>query len=115
MKVYEESGSLASEVELWKKILRLQDWDTKVEIVRASSLNEGSQGQCSWVLSRKEAKISLLDPIDYNCKLWPQDHEVTLVHELLHLHFAHVEEASNYDEQAIVAISQALVKLRRGC
>jgi hypothetical protein len=106
----------------WQRTLRLQDWQIKVKIARGNGLDlpEGIQGRCEWVIKRRSAFIRLLDPVDWDktC-LWPQDMEVTLVHELLHLHMAPFDEfkvGTPKDvavEQAIVAISNALVTLKR--
>ncbi len=109
-------------LEYWQRQLRLQDWWIQVKIARGNGLNlpAGVQGRCSWTLQRREAFIRILDPIDWDrdC-VYPQDMEETLVHELLHLHFApfdtfkaegHKDIAS---EQAINAIAHSLVSLKR--
>lgn len=102
----------------WQKVMRLQDWDVKVFIRRASFFSsENVQGECRWVLPSKEATIFLLDPIDYPTDTsWEQDHEQTLVHELAHLHFAPFwdNDDSVTMEQAIDAMAKALVSLKRG-
>lgn len=50
---------------------------------------DGCNGECEWQLKTKIATIRILDPIDYPENLIiEQDMEKTLVHELLHLHFA---------------------------
>lgn len=106
----------------WQKRLRLQDWTVKVRIVRRHELDHADiQGQVTWVLSRREALIKLLDPIDYlpDCVL-PQDLETTLVHELVHLYFAPFDAEDGtlediYQEQAIDGLSKALVELASSC
>ena len=109
-------------LEYWQRQLRLQDWWIQVKIVRGNGLNlpAGVQGRCTWTLPRREAFIQLLDPVDWDrdC-VYPQDMEATLVHELLHLHFAPFdtfkEEGAKdiASEQAINAIAWALVSLDR--
>ncbi len=116
----EEAERLCAE---WKRTLRLEDWDIAVRIARGNGLDlsAGNQGCCSWTLSRREATVKLMAPVDYDkdC-IFPQDMEATLVHELLHLHFAPFaakEDGSPEDvaqEQAIHALSLALVALKRG-
>lgn len=100
----------------WQEILRLQDWDVKVAVCRSRDfvVKEG-QGECSWVLPAKRAVIKLLDPVDYPEVRWEQDHERTLVHELLHLHMVPFKPDSDtlendMMEQAICAISEALIR-----
>ncbi len=106
--------------ELWQRRLRLQDWTVKVQIARKRDLDlTDSEGQIQWVLSRREALIKLMDPIDYSpTAMTPQDLEVSLVHELLHLYFAPFDAEDGTlqqtcPEQAIDALSNALVKLAR--
>jgi hypothetical protein len=107
----------------WQKILRLEDWTIFIEIHRARDLKtENSQAEIEPFLLKRMAKIRILAPIDYEPTCWtPQDMEVSLVHELLHIHlfqlFADRENESRQiaEEQAIEAISRALVGLyRRG-
>ena len=102
----------------WQKRLRLQDWDIFVKTARQVEMQCGGQGECEWVLKRKEATIVLVDPIDYPPELVDQDMEETLVHELLHLHFVILQPKDGTAEdtaleQAIVCIAGALVKLKR--
>ncbi len=104
----------------WQKRLRLQDWTIAVRVVRKRDLDlTDAEGQVQWVLSRREAFIKLMDPIDYSpTAMTPQDLEVSLVHELLHLYFAPFDAEKGTleetcQEQAIDALSNALVKLAR--
>jgi hypothetical protein len=106
----------------WQETLRLQHWDIKLKIARGNGLDlpEGLQGRCEWVLKKRSAFIRLINPMDWDKTiLWPQDMERTLVHELLHLHFAPFDEfpqdSANHvaAEQAIDALSLALVNLKR--
>lgn len=100
----------------WQEILRLQDWDVKTGIFRSRDMTLGGEGECEWNLERKMASIRLMNPIDYpEGAMIPMDMENTLVHELLHLHFAPFfsEDKSIEQEQAINAITDGLVKLSR--
>jgi hypothetical protein len=102
----------------WQKILRLQDWEIHVCIARSRDMPEGMQGCIDMVWPRKEAHISIIDPVDYPPdSWWAQDMERTLVHELLHLHSP---ERENEREDIQVLIEQgvqltacALVDLKR--
>jgi len=99
----------------------LNDWDIKIFIARERDMfNPGTQGGCRWELKNKMAIIKILDPVDYDPDIpWEQDMEKTLVHELLHLHFAPFDkyEADCMEgivmEQAIDAIAKALVETKR--
>ncbi|GIO36211.1 hypothetical protein J41TS12_10720 [Paenibacillus antibioticophila] len=101
----------------WQKILRLQDWIVVLEIKRGRDMPINNVcGSCSWELTQKMAAISILDPIDYPPdSIAPNDMELTLVHELLHLHFCSIEPdgASVAGEQAIESISWGLIALAR--
>jgi hypothetical protein len=105
--------------EYWQGILRLQDWDVKVVIARGREFvtGEGSQGECTWQLPTKQALIKLIDPIDYPTDTkWPYDPEKTLVHELLHLHFAPLglsDDKEIEQEQAIDLIATGFLKVHR--
>lgn len=106
----------------WQKILRLQDWSVRVVVARGNGidLQADTKGNCNWVLKKKAALIKIMDPVDYDPGIrWPQDMEMTLVHELLHLHMATFD---NYDvgshpdvavEQAVDSIASGLVSLYR--
>lgn len=102
----------------WQKILRLQDWDIKIDICRGRNFKTDGQAEVSWTNEKKMAIIHLLDPIDYDNDYFPQDHEISLVHELLHLHMAGfvAEDGTVEDmaqEQVADALSKALVGLKR--
>ncbi len=105
----------------WQQVLRLQDWDITVEIVRSRAI-EDAVGKIHPLFSKKIARIKLQDRYDA-CQpdaIYQSDQEVDLVHELLHCHFIACEP-EDWDDlkgetthQAIHAISTALVKLDRG-
>lgn len=104
----------------WQELLRLQHWDVVVRLARQYEMDAGNQGECEWNLRKRMALIKVLDAADWDPRTpWPQDQEQTLVHELLHLHFApfRAEQGTAEDtaqEQAIDAIARALVELKRG-
>ncbi|MFD0868777.1 hypothetical protein [Paenibacillus residui] len=102
----------------WQKILRLQDWIVVTGIKRGRDMTlQGVCGECSWQLQKRMAAINVLDPVDYPPDLIePHDMELTLVHELVHLHFASLQtpnEDNTAEEQAIEAISRGLITLAR--
>lgn len=104
----------------WQGVLRLQDWDVKVFVVRKRDLSSGDvMGEISFTLPKKTAVISILDPVDYDPDIaWGQDQEQTLVHELLHLHMAPFDHSEGLEhtamEWAVDSIAKALVSLKRG-
>lgn len=108
---------LRARCEEWKKTLRLQDWIVSVGISRARDMKlDNSSGECEWSLPKRMVNIRILDPVDYPPdSMEPQDMELTLVHELLHLHFAPMSTEDNVvpEEQAIEAISRGLIDLAR--
>lgn len=113
----------------WQRVLRLQDWTIVIKRVRFSACDRtlgagGLAGQVSWNLEKKGAVIKIVDPEDYDATCnpdfeRPQDMEYTVVHELLHLHFAplsHVTDGKlecRFEEQAVHAIALGLVSLER--
>jgi hypothetical protein len=119
--IYQNEKQLNEDLDYWKKILRLQDWEININIEREKNmLLEGTEGTCSWDISNKRAQIQILDSIDYDEDfIWKQDMEETLVHELLHLHYGTFEnfergtQENTMMEQSIVIISKALINLKR--
>jgi hypothetical protein len=109
----------------WQALLRLQDWDVKIELARLADLGAGTLGDCSPNLLKRQTRIRLLDPRDvdgqgfwFDGEAW--DWETTLVHELLHLHFHDVVPSwdegrpdAKAAERAIDAMAKALILLDR--
>lgn len=122
----EEAQSLCA---YWQALLRIQDWDVEVKIVRRPEFTNAidCMGECNTWRIKKRAVIHLLHPEDHaifvkNSKfVTPHDMEVTLVHELLHVALAPVtmdtvkadSPESIAEEQFIDALSRALVHLYR--
>lgn len=106
----------------WQKVLRLQDWIVDVGMSRSRDMKiEGCQAEIEPCLPKRMASIRILDPVDYPPDVAePQDMELSLVHELLHIHlfplFADREDEMRMvaEEQAIEAISRGLIALKRG-
>ncbi len=81
---------------------------------------EDASGVCKWTQSLALAEIELIDPIDFHKRAQPYDMEVVLVHELLHLHFAPIDNCKPTDdleeimlERAIEHIAKALIETKR--
>lgn len=105
----------------WTPILRLQDWTIRIVYKRHFDMADGKGGTIGWCLRKKTAWIKVLDPQDYQPnpeESIPPDVELTVVHELLHLHFALVDDLfsgikEDLLEQSIHDISMALIALNR--
>jgi hypothetical protein len=100
----------------WQPALRLQHWLINVRYER----HLGSQGRVSYNLRSRTAVIRIIDPLDYEHENpnFPQDVERTLVHELLHLHFAPLQTRDKSPEdlaedQAVDALARSFVDLKR--
>lgn len=115
----EELEALA---ESWQTALRLQDWDVEVKVVRLKELGKSKNGDIFYDVRKKDALVRLLDPRDEKAAglRAPLDHEYTLVHELLHLHWAGLEGAVKDGpllelimEQGIHASANLMVQLLR--
>jgi len=120
--IYESQGQAQEACKEWQERLKLQHWFVKVKICRRDDMGmDETCGTCRWVLSRAEALLKLLDPIDYpEDAIVGQDHEITLVHELLHIHFAPFTDKLDADslehiamERATEQIARTLVELKR--
>lgn len=105
----------------WQKVLRLQDWIITICICREREMSEtGRAAEIEATLPKRMATIRILDPVDYPPDLVElQDMELSLVHELLHIHlFPLFADRANEmtmiaEEQAIEAISRGLIELAR--
>ena len=102
----------------WQKILRLQDWQIKVGFARGHDI-DGHQGRATIYLNFKQALIKLRDPIDWTDKDFPDDSEIDLVHELIHLHIKTFDTTKPGTlervalEQVDELLARALVGLKR--
>lgn len=96
-----------------KRELRLQDW--RVDIAYVPNLTNGAgypvHGLCSHLVDAKVASIQIRDPETPATQSDPSVEE-TLVHELVHLHFAPFSGSSSAEiaaeEQAVWALTEAL-------
>jgi len=101
---------------IWQKRLRLEDWKVDVKIVRIWELEQGTLGHIDWSIPHKTATIKVLNPADYELpkdKI-PADMELSIVHELVHLHLLVLplnKSSRNAEEQVVSMIADALVSL----
>ncbi len=72
-------------IKKWQEILRIQDWDIKLEFLSANEIREvmgeGYRAFCDRCYPRKEAKIC----IDIETHGINEIIEVTIIHEMLHI------------------------------
>jgi hypothetical protein len=108
-------------IDVWKTRLGLNDWSISVRIVPKSELPENRSGMCRAIVKKKSAEIILLDPRDADESWLNQyDLELTLVHELLHIHFVpwsllypEGDQAELFLEQTVHVLSTTLVQAAR--
>jgi hypothetical protein len=105
----------------WQPRLRLADWLVTATLTRYFDMDgDDSVGEADTRVERKIATIRILDPVDFDADMPLHDTDVehTLVHELLHLHFAPFQAKEGTaeqiaQEQAIDALAWSLVTLDR--
>lgn len=102
----------------WQPILRLQDWDIDIMFVKPCELDPNTGGEVIRMDPKKAARIKVLDPDHYDpCLIIKQDVEYTVVHELVHVYFAAIDDFKGTDdtlyEQAIHRIATSLLFLDR--
>jgi hypothetical protein len=101
---------------LWQKRLGLEEWKIDVKIVRVWELEQGTLGHIDWSIPHKSATIKVLNPADYELpkdKI-PADIELSVVHELVHLHLSVLplnKSSRGAEEQVVSMIADALVNL----
>jgi len=101
---------------LWQKRLHLEDWKVEVKIVRIWELEQGTLGHIDWSAPHRTATIKVLNPLDYELPRdrIPQDIELSVVHELVHLHLSVLplnKSSRGAEEQVVSMIADALVDL----
>lgn len=118
--------ALVESVQYWQTILRLQDWNIILKLVRRHDMGvQGAIGCSDYAIDHKDCFIELCAPEDlytYHARFAGEetDYEITLVHELLHLHFAPFmadetkdAHSNTYQELAINTLARSLVHLDR--
>jgi len=71
-------------VTVWRKRMRLSDWDVRALLVDADALASGGNGECSVYPRLNQAVIRIASNRELGDGTL-HDHEATLVHELLHI------------------------------
>jgi len=106
----------------WQERLRLNDWDIKARFATKDEA-KATWGLCTPTPNTKTAQIHIANPrwfkeSDKEIEGYLWDPEVTIVHELLHIHFAALNHAKGshkevIEEQIVSCIAQLLVALDR--
>jgi predicted SprT family Zn-dependent metalloprotease len=109
--------------EEWQERLSLRDWRVTAEFTDTGGIAGKAVGNNRWTLALKAANIYILEERYIPDNSIARDIEETLVHELLHLHFAKWSDETYLKddeygmpvegEQGVDAISRALVALKR--
>lgn len=101
----------------WQTALRLQHWTITIQYTRRL----GASAQNRYFINSLKSKIEVIDPIDYDADFCnePQDVERSVVHELMHLHFAPISPDNDspghlHEEQAVETLARAVVAIKRG-
>jgi hypothetical protein len=103
---------------VWQSRLGLSDWNVEVKIVRISDLNPDTLGHLKWNSENRTATIKVLDPVDYDLPVSriPEDIEITIVHELLHLQLSVLPRDKAYkavEERVVQRMTKALFDLEK--
>lgn len=111
--------AIQTQLTFWKSVLCLNDWAIRIEYWPHEALG-GSVSKVSWSRNQKSAIIALrlpedLPPVERD---WPEgeasDYDLSLVHELLHLHCVDMECKQDWaEEQLCNHIAKALVSFYR--
>jgi hypothetical protein len=112
-------NELEARCKIWQERLRLQDWIVYCRLSPHTEFSNDTMANVRVSVGRKEALIQIIAPDHYShLASCPQDMELSLVHELLHLHLEPM--GMRYDdpkqfteEQAINSISTSLVRAWR--
>lgn len=93
----------------WQARLRLLDWDVEIRFAGDGEIN--SFGRCTYLVTKKHAWIVVMTEEQRAKEILDEPIEQTVVHELLHLHYAAIdnEETRLTIEQAIHPIAIVLV------
>lgn len=94
----------------WQTRLGLTDWKIELRINCKVSETNGS-GYTEWDEVNKAAVIWILDPEEYGERLLQFDFEETLIHELLHLKFALLQGAGDFQDRYVHVMIEEFARL----
>lgn len=103
----------------WVSILGLESWNIVFRWkLRANDMAiPDSLGCAQFTFESRQAIIQMLDPVDFDNPDFTYDYEKTLVHELLHLKFAKIDDSGDalrdkITHQLIDDLARAFVKCK---
>ncbi len=105
-------------LQVWQARLNLKNWNIHVQLVHPDELEPKTLGNIHWDSNNKHATIDVLSSYDYTLPTpaMLNDMEMTVVHELVHLHLAALPrtDATRRNEEYVVnQISRALLNLSK--
>jgi hypothetical protein len=110
---------LQEQLVYWQKLLRLSDWDIKIDFWPHAAL-EDAVGKVIWSRFQKTATMAFRIPEDIPPveRDFPEneaaDYDLTIVHELMHLKCINMESKVEWaEEQLANHMARALVSLYR--
>jgi hypothetical protein len=104
--IFTDDEQLRAACERWKKVLRLQDWIVDVQLVRRESFSDGESASVEYNLFERTALVRVLDSRDYAGE--DQNHEISLVHELVHLMLAGLDPLIKDNGMADVVLERSV-------
>jgi hypothetical protein len=110
---------IKEKLQLWQERLSLNDWKMSVELVRREKLEPDTLGNAHWDTDNRQASIAVLSTRDYPAMPFRDmldDMELTVVHELVHIHLASLprsEASRGREERAVDQLSRALLRLAK--
>lgn len=106
-------------LQVWQERLSLNDWKISIELVRREKLDPDTLGNVHWDTDNRQGSIGVLSTRDYPAMPFRDmldDMELTVVHELVHIHLASLprsEASRGREERAVDQLSRALLKLAK--
>jgi hypothetical protein len=106
-------------LQVWQERLSLDDWKISIELVRRQKLDPDTLGNVHWDTDNRQGSIGVLSTRDYPAMPFRDmldDMELTVVHELVHIHLASLprsEASRGREERAADQLSRALLKLAK--
>ena len=102
----------------WQGNLSLDEWNISIVMCRRSNLKFKTLGGVRWDKTKRSAVISVLAPSEYQLPFneMLDDMELTIVHELIHVHLAALprsEASRREEERAVNQLAKALLRLDR--
>lgn len=116
--MYTTDDELSVACREWQRRLLLMDWEIVCRLVGSDDIP--GMGQVNYVRAKKQAILKILRQGLWDGTEFEQDQEKSLVHELLHLHFAWTDvlvetnsEMGVHLEVSVDSVARALVRAKR--